>query len=41
MASGKATATINGKVVAEADNWQVVEENVYVALPFNKYYLDL
>ncbi|MCJ1332665.1 hypothetical protein MMC10_009358 [Thelotrema lepadinum] len=30
---GKATATINGKVVAEADTWQEVEGNIY--FPFS------
>ena len=28
----KATATINGKVIAEADAWQEVEGNIYVSL---------
>ncbi|QSZ32201.1 hypothetical protein DSL72_001773 [Monilinia vaccinii-corymbosi] len=29
MPSGKATATVNGRMVAETDNWEVVEGNVY------------
>ncbi|TGO54623.1 hypothetical protein BCON_0104g00200 [Botryotinia convoluta] len=29
MPSGKATATINGRTIAETDNWEVVEGNVY------------
>ena len=28
-----ATATLNGKVIAEADNFQTVEGNIYVRLP--------
>lgn len=27
--TGKATATFNGKVIAETDKWEVVEGNVY------------
>ncbi|KAK6603602.1 DUF427 domain protein [Botrytis cinerea] len=30
MPSGKAIATINGRTIAETDNWEVVEGNVYV-----------
>lgn len=27
--TGKATASVNGKVIAETDSWEVVEGNVY------------
>ncbi|KAI9640033.1 hypothetical protein NHQ30_011595 [Ciborinia camelliae] len=30
MPSGKATATVNGRTIAETDNWEVVEGNVYL-----------
>lgn len=30
--SRHATATLNGKVVAEADQWETVEGNIYVSL---------
>ena len=30
---GKVTATVNGKVVADADTWQEVEGNIYVSIP--------
>jgi hypothetical protein len=32
MPSGKATAIVQGRVVAEADHWEVVEGNIYVRL---------
>jgi hypothetical protein len=28
-----ATATFNGKVIAEADSWEYVEGNIYVRRP--------
>lgn len=31
MPSGKATATVNGRTIAETDNWEVVEGNIYVS----------
>lgn len=29
----KAVATVNGKVIAEADTWEKVEGNIYVGTP--------
>lgn len=31
MPKGKATATVSGRKIAEADEWEVVEGNVYVS----------
>ncbi|KAI4155258.1 MAG: hypothetical protein LQ340_001111 [Diploschistes diacapsis] len=33
MSGSKATATVNGRVIAEADSWQEVEGNIY--FPFS------
>lgn len=33
MVKGKATATVQGRKLAEADEYEVVEGNVYVCLP--------
>jgi hypothetical protein len=30
MPKGKATATVSGRTIAETDEWEVVENNVYV-----------
>lgn len=32
MPKGKATATVSGRKIAEAEEWEVVEGNVYVRL---------
>jgi hypothetical protein len=32
MPKGKATATVSGRVIAEADEWEFVENNVYVGV---------
>ncbi len=34
MTQGKATATVSGRVVAETNEYEVVEGNIYVGLPF-------
>ena len=31
MSSSHATATVNGKVIADAESWEVVEGNIYVS----------
>lgn len=36
MPSGKATATINGRTIAETDTWEFVEGNVYVSARISK-----
>jgi hypothetical protein len=32
MPKGKATATVSGRTIAETDEWEVVENNVYVCV---------
>ncbi len=34
MTQGKATATISGRVIADTDEYEIVEGNVYVGPPF-------
>jgi hypothetical protein len=33
MVKGKATATVSGRTVAETDEYEVVEGNIYVGRP--------
>lgn len=33
MPTGKASAVVQGRVIAETDHWEVVEGNVYVCFP--------
>jgi len=33
MTQGKATATVSGRTIAETDEYEVVEENIYVYCP--------
>ena len=32
----RATATFNGKTIADAEKWEYVEGNIYVCLPMNQ-----
>jgi hypothetical protein len=32
MVKGKATATVSGRIIAETDEYEVVEGNVYVSM---------
>lgn len=35
MVKGKATATVSGRTIAETDEYEVVEGNVYVRLSYS------